>query len=51
MIGFHLGREYKLSIAEILSVFPQGEADYFDKEILILNNLDKQIVLENANKL
>lgn len=51
MIGFLLGREYKLSIAEILSVFPEGKTEFFDKEILLLNNIDKSTILEKADKL
>lgn len=39
MYIFCLGREYKLSIAEILAVFPMGNTIYFDKEILIIDNI------------
>lgn len=51
MIGFLLGREYKLSIAEILSVFPNGKTVYFDKEILLIQDISKEIVLNKADNL
>ena len=51
MILFILGREFKLSIAEILTVFPNGKTVYFDKDILILDNLEKEEVLKKANNL
>lgn len=51
MIGFQLGREYKLSIAEILSVFPEGKTVYFGSDFLILDNLDENEVLEKCDKL
>ncbi|MDD2907367.1 MAG: hypothetical protein PHH98_01875 [Candidatus Gracilibacteria bacterium] len=51
MIGFALGREYKLSIAEILAVFPEGKTVYFSKDILILDSLSKDEVLKKASSL
>lgn len=51
MIWFQLGREYKLSIAEILAVFPEGKTVYFSKDFLILNNLEEREVLEKCDKL
>ncbi len=51
MIGFLLGREYKLSIAEIMSVFPEGKTVYFGSDFLILENLDEEKVLKKANNL
>lgn len=51
MIWFCLGREYKLSIAEILAVFPKGETAYFAEDILIMDNLSKSEVLEKSHKL
>ena len=36
MVGFQLWREFKLSIAEILAVFPEWKIIFFDKEILII---------------
>ena len=51
MIWFILGREFKLSIAEILAVFPAGKTAYFAKDVLILDNLEKEDVLKKANNL
>jgi len=56
MIWFLLGREYKLSIAEILTVFNQLndteiKTVYFGNDFLIIDWLDKQLVLNNADKL
>lgn len=51
MIGFLLGREYKLSVAEILTVFPQGKTVYFSNDFLILNNIEEDNVINNADKL
>jgi hypothetical protein len=35
MYGFLLGREFKISVAEILSVFPNIETIYQDKQIFL----------------
>lgn len=51
MIWFQLGREYKLSIAEILAVFPEWKTVYFGKDFLILDNLEESEVLEKCDKL
>lgn len=51
MIWFQLGREYKLSIAEILAVFPDGKTVYFGRDFLILDNVSENKVLEKANNL
>jgi len=51
MIWFVLGREYKLSVAEILAVFPKWKTAYLSKDVLILDNLEKKEVLEKANTL
>lgn len=51
MIWFQLGREYKLSVAEILVVFPLGKTVYLSNDFLILENLDKEEVLKKANNL
>jgi len=37
MIWFQLWREFKLSIAELLVIFPMWEVVYFNKDILILD--------------
>ena len=51
MIWFALGREYKLSIAEILAIFPSGKVAYLSKDFLILNNLKEKEVLKKADNL
>lgn len=49
MIWFALWREYKLSIAEIFAVFPEGKAVFYSKDVLILENLNENLILEKAN--
>lgn len=49
MIWFALWREYKLSIAEIFAVFPLWKTVYFNKDVLILEWIDKNEVLEKAD--
>lgn len=51
MIGFYLGREYKLSVSEILAVFPEWKTVFLSKELLILDNLDSDLVLLKAKNL
>lgn len=51
MIWFILWREYKLSISEILAVFPEGETVYFAKDILVLKNITAENVLNKASNL
>ncbi len=51
MIGFQLWREYKLSVAEILAVFPDWKTVFLNKDFLILENIVKNEVLEKANNL
>ena len=51
MIWFQLGREYKLSVAEILAVFPEWKTVYLSKDFLILDNLEEIEVLKKANNL
>lgn len=51
MIGFQLGREFKLSVAEILTVFPEWKTVFFDNTMLILDNIEKEEVLKKANNL
>ncbi len=51
MFWFELWREYKLSIAEILSVFQDGKIIFFNSKILILDNLNKNIILSKANNI
>lgn len=49
MYWFQLWREFKLSIAEILSVFPNWEIIHYDKNILLLDNLNKQDILDKSS--
>lgn len=49
MIWFALWREYKLSTAEILAVFPEGKTVYFSKDVLILDLIEENEVLQKAN--
>jgi len=51
MIGFQLGREYKLSVAEILTVFPEWKTVYLDMAFLILEWLKKEDVIKKADML
>ncbi len=51
MIWFQLGREYKLSVAEILAVFSYGKTVYLSNDFLILDNISIDEVLEKANNL
>jgi len=37
MFAFELGREFRLSLAEIFVVFPLGNTIFCDKKILILD--------------
>ena len=51
MFAFELWREFKLSIAEISKIFPTAKIAYVSKEILILDNIDKDEILSKAKKL
>lgn len=51
MFWFQLWREFKLSIAELLSVFNDAKIAYYDKQFLILNNIEKDIILSKVHKL
>ena len=51
MIWFALWREHKLSIAEILAVFPEWRTVYFSNDILILDWINKDVALKKANSL
>ena len=51
MIGFQLWREYKLSVAEILAVFPEWKTVFLGSNFLILDNIVKENVLNRANTL
>jgi len=49
MYWFLLGREFKLSIKEILEVFLASKVFYCDKKVLILENISEDEILEKAN--
>lgn len=51
MYGFLLGREFKISVAEILSVFPNIKTIYQDKQIFIADNISREEILEKANNI
>lgn len=48
---FQLWREWKLSIAELLAVFPESEILFSGNSILILGNISKENVEKNFYKL
>ncbi len=48
---FILWREFKLSISEIYNIFPENNFLYFSKEILILEEKNKEKILEFAPKI
>lgn len=50
-IWFQLWREWKLSIAELLAVFPESEILFSGSSVLILGNISKEIVEKNFFKL
>lgn len=50
-IWFQLWREWKLSIAELLAVFPESEILFSGSSVLILWNISKEIVEKNFFKL
>lgn len=45
MFAFQLGREYKLSVAELWNIFPTASFEYISKEICILWGVEKKDVL------
>lgn len=52
MFAFELGREFRLSIAEIFKVFShKGNTLFCDKKILILDGISKQDILQKAKRL
>ncbi len=51
MFWFQLWREWKLSLAEILNLFPKSKPIYSASSILILDNIKKEEILENAFKM
>lgn len=51
MYWFQLWREFKLSIAEILSIFSEAELIYSASSVLILNNISEDDILNKADSL
>jgi len=51
LFAFELGREYRLSIAELWKVFPEGSFVYTDQKIAILGNISKESILTTAPRL
>ena len=51
MFAFELGREFRLSLAEIFVVFPLGNTIFCDKKILILDWISKKEILSKAKNL
>lgn len=49
MYWFLLWRENKLSLAEILAIFPTWKIAFLNKSILILDNLEEKEILEKAS--
>ncbi|ATU05049.1 hypothetical protein BKN14_01170 [Candidatus Gracilibacteria bacterium HOT-871] len=49
--GFQLGREWKLSIAEILAIFPDSEILFSGSSVLILGNILKEDISTNFSKI
>jgi hypothetical protein len=44
MYLFELGREFKLSIAEVLTYFKDGKIIFINDKVLILDNIDEDQV-------
>ncbi len=51
MFAFELWREYRLSIAELYSLFPKMEVVYSDEKILLVNNIEELKLIGIAPKL
>ncbi|MCH2189214.1 hypothetical protein MK079_05310 [Candidatus Gracilibacteria bacterium] len=51
MFAFQLGREFKLSLAEIYALFPSAERVFESEQICILNKISKQDILDTAHKI
>lgn len=51
MFWFELWREYRLSIAELYSLFPEMEIVYSDEKILLADRIDENDILNNKSNL
>lgn len=50
MYWFELWREFKLSLAEIYSFFPEGNWKYFDQKVIILEWVSKESIYDFSTK-
>lgn len=48
---FQLGREWKLSVSEILAIFPEWEIIFMWNSVLILGNVSKEKITKNFYKM
>ncbi len=48
---FELWREYKLSVAELISIFNNADIVFLSSKILILDNINKEIILSKMNNI
>jgi len=51
MYAFWLGREFKLSLAEIHQLFPKVNIEYINKGVCILNTQNKQELLDKVSRM
>ncbi len=51
MFWFQLWREWKLSLAELLNVFPEADIIYSASGVLILDNIWEEEIIKNSNKI
>ncbi|NDK08355.1 hypothetical protein EOM39_03865 [Candidatus Gracilibacteria bacterium] len=51
MFAFELGREYRLSIAEIYALFPEMEIIYVDEKILLVDNINEDGLIKITPKM
>jgi len=51
MFWFQLWREFKLSIAEVMSVFPDASIVFYDKKNLIVENISQDDILEKTSRI
>jgi tRNA G10 N-methylase Trm11 len=50
MFWFELGREYKLSIAEILNIFPFVKVIWVDEKVCIIEWITREMLLKKADR-
>gem|GEM_PF-1390005 len=49
--AFELGREYRLSLAEIWKVFPKAQFVYTDQHIALLSDITEEDIFKHASRL